>query len=145
MNSITDNKELWRTIKPFLSDKVMAQTKTSLTEKGKLFSNETKVAETLSNFFENAVNKLGINKDDAKFNDDPALSNNPVDIAIENFANHSSVKLIRDNIVLSDMFQFEIVPIGDILKETANLNSAEGGCGYLQSYKPQICRRNSCF
>ena len=99
---------------PFLSDKFTAQTKISLVEKGKLLSNETKVAEMFSNIFENAVNELGINKNDAKFNDEPAVSANPVDIAIQKFDNHPSVKLIRDNITLSDMSQ--------ILKKVANLN-----------------------
>ena len=104
---------------PFLSDKFTAQTKISLVEKGKLLSNETKVAEMFSNIFENAVNELGINKNDAKFNDEPAVSANPVDIAIQKFDNHPSVKLIRDNITLSDMSQ--------ILKKVANLNGAKNG------------------
>ena len=124
MNSITNNKEFWRTIKPFLSGKVTAQTKISLVEKDKLLSNETKVAETLSNFFENAITKLGINRDDAEFNDEPMPSTNPVDIAIQKFDNQPSVKLIRD-ITLSDMFQLESASLDDILKEIANLNSAK--------------------
>ena len=74
MNIITDNKELWRTIKPFLSGKITAQTKKLLFEKGKLLSNETEVAETFSKFCENALNKIDINKDDAKFNDETVLS-----------------------------------------------------------------------
>ena len=52
MNSIIDNKEFWKNIIPFLSDKVTAPTKISLVEKSKLISNETKVAETFSNAFE---------------------------------------------------------------------------------------------
>ena len=82
MNSVTD-KEFQRTIKPFLSDKIMVQTKTSLVEKGKLLSNETKVVEIFSKFFENSINKLCINRDNAKFNDDSVLSTNPVDVAIQ--------------------------------------------------------------
>ena len=73
MNSITDNKELWRTIKPFLSGKITAQTKKLLFKKGKLLSNETEVAETFSKFCENALNKIDINKD-ANFNDETVLS-----------------------------------------------------------------------
>ena len=112
---------------PFLSDKFTAQTKISLVEKGKLLSNETKVAETFCNIFENAVNKLGINKNDAKFNDEPAVSANPVDIAIQKFDNHPSAKLIRDNITLSDMSHFESFSLDEILKKVANLNGAENG------------------
>ena len=46
-------------------------------------------------------------RDDAKFNDEPVISTNPVDIAIQKFDNHPSANLIRDKITLSDMFQFE--------------------------------------
>ena len=65
---------------------------------------------------------------------------NPVCIAIQKFNNHSSVKLIRDNITLFDIFQFENVSLDDILKEVTNLNSAklvhfnswsEEGCRYM--------------
>ena len=121
MNSITNNREFSKTIKQFLSDKVTAQTKISLVENGKLLLNETKAAETFNNFFENVVDKLGINRDDVKFNDETVLSTNPVDIAIQKF-NPPSVKLIRENITLSDMFQFENVFLDDILKEITNLN-----------------------
>ena len=58
MNSITDKKELWRTIKPFLSDKVTAQTNILLVEKGKFLSNETKAAEIFSNIFEILLTNL---------------------------------------------------------------------------------------
>ena len=81
----------------------------SLEKVNKLLSNETKVAKTFSRFFENAVNKLGINRDDVIFNVEPVLSTIPVDMAILKFYNHPSLKLIRDNITLFDMFQFESV------------------------------------
>ena len=93
MNSINDNKEFQRIIKPFLSD-----------EKGKLLSNEKKFAETFCKFFENAVTKLGINRDDDKFNGEPKLSTDSVDMTTQKCGNLSSVKLIRDNTTLSDMF-----------------------------------------
>ena len=52
------------------------------------------------------------------------LSTNPVDIAIPKFDNHHPrVKLIRNNITLSYMFQFERVSLDDILKEITNLNT----------------------
>ena len=41
------------------------------------------------------MSKLDINRDDAKFNDEPVLSTNPVDIAIQKFDKLPSVKLIN--------------------------------------------------
>ena len=81
----------------------------------------------LANFFENAVYQLGINRDDAKFNDEPVLSYNSVGCTNSKFTNHPSVKLIRDNLNLSDMFKFDSISLGDILREVKNLNSAKIG------------------
>ena len=67
MNSITDDKKFWRIIKPFLSEKI------SLAEKSTLLSIEIRIAETLSRFFKNIVNKLGIIRDDTKVNDESVL------------------------------------------------------------------------
>ena len=53
------------------------------------------------------------------------LSTNPFDTAIQNFDYHPSVKLIKDNITLSDMFPFESVSLDYILKEITNLISAK--------------------
>ena len=120
MKSITENKEFWKIIEPFLSEKVTAQSNVSLVEKGKVLSNETK------RFFKkNTVYQLGINRNEA--NDEPALSNNPVDVAIQKFINHRSVKLVRDNINLFDMFKFDSISLANILGEVANLNSANIG------------------
>ena len=93
-------------------------------EKAKLLSDEKKITETLSNFFKNTVDQLGINRDEAKFDDKPVLSKKPTDIVIEKFKNHPSVKLIRDNINLFDMLKLESGSL-DILREVANLNSAK--------------------
>ena len=119
MNSITDDKNFWRIIKPFLSEKI------SLAEKSTLLSIEIRIAETLSKFFKNIVNKLGIIRDDTKVNDESVLSTNPVNIAIQKIDNQLSDKLVRDNIALSEMFQFESASLDDILKGITNLSSTK--------------------
>ena len=50
LKNVTDNKELWKTVKPFLSDKITTFSNTSLVEKGKIVSDESKVANSLNNF-----------------------------------------------------------------------------------------------
>ena len=128
------------------SFQVTTETKIVLFEKGKLLSNETEVTETFNKFFKNALTKIDVNRDDAKFNDETVLSTNPAKVATQKFDNHPSVKLISDNIAHSDMFQFKSFSLDDILKEITNLNSPkmvfqkhsnllyDRGCGYLQSY-----------
>ena len=100
-------------------------------EKGKFLSNKTKIAETFSDFFKNAVNHLTIIRDGAKFNDQPVLSNNPTDdVPIQKFIYHVRVKLIRHNVNLSDIFKFEVVSIHYIIREVTNLNKAKTGTFY---------------
>ena len=53
LENVTDNKEFWKTIKPFLSDKVTTFPIISLVEKGEIISDESKVANSFSNFFQN--------------------------------------------------------------------------------------------
>ena len=110
---------------PFLSEKVTAQTNMSLVEKDKLLSNKTKIAEIFSNCFKNIVKQLRIITDEAKFDGKPILFENPVDVAIEKFKKHHSVKLFRGNIIVSDMLKFESNSLDDMLSEVANLNSAK--------------------
>ena len=60
LKNVTDNKEFWKTVKPFLSDKVTTFPKIFLVEKGEIISDESKVANSSSNFFKNAIRSLGI-------------------------------------------------------------------------------------
>lgn len=55
------------------------------------------------------------------------LLTNPVYLAIKIFDSYSSVKLIRNNTILSDIFQIKSDSLDDILKEIKNPNSAENG------------------
>lgn len=55
------------------------------------------------------------------------LLTNPVYLVIKIFDSYSSVKLIRNNTILSDIFQIESDSLHDILEEIKNPNSAENG------------------
>ena len=60
LKNVTTNKELWKTVKPFLSDKVTTFPAISLVEKREITSDESEVANSFSNFFENAIRSLVI-------------------------------------------------------------------------------------
>ena len=60
LKNVTNNKELWKTAKPFLSDKVTTFPTISLVEKREIISDESEVANSFSNFFENAIRSLVI-------------------------------------------------------------------------------------
>ena len=59
--SVTDNKLFWKTMKPFFSDRGLRDSGITLVEGDEIISEEKEVAETLNNFFANAVKSLNIN------------------------------------------------------------------------------------
>ena len=58
--NVTVNKEFWKTVKQFLYHKVTAFPKISLAEKVEIISDESKFANSFSNFFEKTTRSLGI-------------------------------------------------------------------------------------
>ena len=121
LKNVTDNKEFWKTVKPFLSDKITTFPKISLIEKGEIISDESKVANPFSNFFENALRSLGIKANEhSQENYD---LKNPVEIAIKKFEQHPSINLINKNITNSENFHFSPVDHENILKEIINLDN----------------------
>ena len=55
-----DNKEFWKTIRPFLTDKGNISRKITLVESGEIISDEKTVTETLNSFFSDTVKNLKI-------------------------------------------------------------------------------------
>ena len=49
--SVIDNKLIWKTVKPFLSDKIVVKKKIHLTENGELIKTDRETAEILNYFF----------------------------------------------------------------------------------------------
>ena len=80
MNNITNNKTFWKTVKPFLTNKGSSVSKITLIQNDKILSKS--VSDCFSDFFEGAVESLGININESLLEDVTGL-NNPVDIAIK--------------------------------------------------------------
>ena len=86
---ITDNKKLWKTVKPFFSDKKTSSEDITLFDNNDIISDDFKIAETFNIFFTNAVRNLNISID-------PVLTSNadhvedPINKAIEKYKNHPS-------------------------------------------------------
>ena len=60
LTDIDDNKQFWKTVKPFLSDKGAHTSKISLNFDEKIISDDSKVSEIFSDFFEGTIKELGI-------------------------------------------------------------------------------------
>ena len=114
LKNVTDNKEFRKTVKPFLSHKVKTFLKISLAEKGEIISGEAKVANSFSNFFENAIHSLGIKAN--KHSQENYDFKNPAEIAIKKSEQHPSIDLINKNITNNENFHFSPVHHENILK-----------------------------
>ena len=61
-SNVTDNKLLWKTVKPFFSDKGPIRQKIKLTEIDRILGNIKEISEIFNNFFSSIVPRLNIPK-----------------------------------------------------------------------------------
>ena len=78
VRNITDNKQFWKTVKPFFSSKVGDNETIILLEGDKVVSEDSEVTETFKSYFETVVENLGIN---SKFISEESVSNESVNFS----------------------------------------------------------------
>ena len=123
--NITDNKLFWRTVKPFLADKTPTSSDITLVKDDKIISDEIQVSEEFNIYFNNAVNELGIKESEYINNTDGLLD--PVEIAINKFKDHPSIKIIENNTFTASRFTFSKITLSDLECEINSLNSNKTG------------------
>ena len=111
---------------PFLSDKNSVFSQDSMEKNNQTISDDFDLFEEFSTFFEDVVRSLNVEPDKYYLSDTENLSN-PVEIAIREFENHSSVQAIKQNISVNKDFYFSNTEVSDILKETTALNNVKNG------------------
>ena len=116
LSEITDNNVFWKTITPLLYSKAPRSTTTNLTEKEAIIPDDQKVAETLSSFFEEAVDKLDIRGCNNILN--TAGYSDAVEITTTKYENHQSTVAITDA-----RLGFREVNLKDVEKEMVNINT----------------------
>ena len=93
--TVTDNRKFWKTVKPFLSDKIVSTQKIILVESDKIISKDSDTAQILITFFSNIFSNLKIPK---------YVENNPISGNIKDpilklsvkYRNHPSILAIRE-------------------------------------------------
>ena len=126
IKNFTDNKQFWKTMKPFLSDKCNNASKISLVHKNNVISEDQELANTFNDFFEHAVDNLGI-KEYASDENMNLISDDPIDNVILKYKNHPSIIMINQNVSFESKFNFQVVNENDIKQEVSNLNSKKTG------------------
>ena len=117
----TDNKQFWKTMKPFHNFKCNNASKISLVRKNKVISEDQEFANTFNDFFEHAVDNSRI-KEYASGENINLIFDDPIDNAILKCKNHPSIIMINQNVSFESRFNFQVVNENDIKQEVSNLN-----------------------
>ena len=124
--NVSDNKKFWKTVKPFLSDKIISTEQITLVENNEIISEDSDVAQTLNYFFSNIVTNL---KTPAYADSNSNLENvsDPIIKLILNYTDHSSILTIGEVCKEKSDSPFLFTGIGkeEILKEIENLDASK--------------------
>ena len=116
-----------KTIKPFLSDKCLQSSTISLVDNKIVISDDSDLAKIFNSYFEKTAIELGI-KECENFDTNPnSRSLNNVDVAINKYKNHPSIKIVNENVSFESRFNFKDIRESDIQKEISNLNLKRAG------------------
>ena len=116
VNKITDNKSFWKTVKPSFTEKTLKYEKIVPTENDTNFSEENKIAEIFSSYFDGIVDGLNIKRCEiSKEHNDPILN------AIKTFEKHPSILKMKE-LNSGCRFSFENVSLEDVKKVTQELD-----------------------
>ena len=128
IKNITDNKLFWKTMNPFLSDKCTYASKIYLVHNVNVISDDQELGDIFNNFFEQAVDNLGIQEYQSDHNIDiNSISDDPIDYAIAKYKNYPSIIMISENVSFESRFNFTTVNEENIQRENLDLNSKKPG------------------
>ena len=122
--NVTDTKNFWKTVKPYLSNKNISNNKITLVENDTILTEDKKVAKELNDFFSTIVMNLGISRP----NDFDPLSENIRDKTIQDivkYRDHPSIVAIRNKCNRTPYFIFPNVSAEEITKEIRKLDPSK--------------------
>ena len=121
---ITDNKKVWKIVKPMFTDKVQQTQNIILIENKRILSNSNIIAEKLNNFFINTVPNLKI-KLPSEIMSGTEDIHDPVLIAIKKFENHPSISKIKPNMNTKFKLEFSNITSDVMMGVVKNLDSSK--------------------
>ena len=125
LKSFLDNKNFWKNVKPFFSEKGSVGQKISIVDGNNIISDSALLAEHFKTFFKQAVDNLDLpsNNDILNLNIRGDL-HCPIDIITAKFASHPSILKIRENMTRHpSTFSFHQVGLTSIKKTISQLNN----------------------
>ena len=119
--NVTDTKNFWKTVKPYISNKNISNSKITLVENDTILTKDKKVAKELNDLFSTIVMNLGISRP----NDFDPLSENIRDKTIQaivKYRDHPSIVAIKNKCNRTPYFIFPNVSAEEITKEIRKLD-----------------------
>ena len=117
VKKVTDNKQFWKTVKPFFSNKTINNEKITLIEKEEVISADQKIADIFSTFYASVVENLDIDNENMKLTDEDIPN------LVDKFKNHPSILKIKEHYNANNNFSFSPVTVTDVQKEIDALDS----------------------
>ena len=107
-----------------------------------IISTDKNVADTLNEFFKNAVTNLGLYHDN-NFSKSVESIDDPVEAAIKKFKSHPSILKIKDVVgrKITNLFDFSKIDQKEIEQELLNLNTKKGTT--FKNIPPKILKLNA--
>ena len=119
---IGDNKKFWKTVRLLFPDKISHKDIISLTEDGKITTEDLPIAEIFNNYFSNV--SRGLCDRNVPTESAYACPQNAVSTAINKFSNHPSILSINKSMerIGYPSFAFEFVSLEETVKEVNKLS-----------------------
>ena len=122
---ISDNKQFWKVVKPFFSDKVVTSESISLIDnKGEICEDDEEVSHIFNDFFSNVVEHLNLKDSGELLNDEDCVSNS-VNRAIKKYETHPSILKIKDKRKEQNTFSFQPIDLESVVQEIVSLNKSK--------------------
>ena len=127
INSFSDNKKFWSTIKPFFSDKNKKSGKIILVENNEIITDNKLNAEIMNEYFVNITHTLDIPDITKEMLPVDVTCIDTIDEIIYKFSKHPSITKINKITKLATGFFFEKVDQKQIESEILSLNAKKSG------------------
>ena len=121
LNSVTDNKKFWQSVKPNFTNKSLKSKKIILVENGDIISENNKTVEIMNDYFVNITKEMDI--PEVCHTDVDSLCTDPIDVITQMYSEHPSILKIKENVKVGMNFNFDEIYESQVEKEILNLNS----------------------
>ena len=139
IDSSHGSKEFWNICKPFFSNKGNnVNERIILVEEETVIANDEELAVIFNQYFNTITNGLNISKWNENFTNCSADSTT---CAIEKYADHPSVRMIKDKFCIDEPFEFKKISSHDTYSEILKLNCRKKVSGNIPTKELQLAAR----